>query len=389
MKSTKTNIPILFLGTQMEVAGAQRMLLSQARWFQGEGYMVQAVFFYDKQGLRDGWQRAHQFPVLSLEARKPNSDSISNTIRLFRAFWRLFRILRSGIKVIITYTPHSNLIGLPLAWLARVPVRIGTHHGYIEGSSRLLAWFHGRLTNSRICSIMVAVSAQVQHYAITHEGVTPTRITVIQNGIDPLDVVSNKPWLRENLRTQLGIPEDNLLILTVGRLTQQKGHTYLLDAISRIAPRFSGVRFIFAGDGSLRPNLEAKARNLGISDKVIFLGIRDDIGDLLFSSDVFAQPSLWEGLSLALLEALMAGIPVLATQVEGVVDVVEHGKSAWLVPPKDAESLATGLERLITDNNLRSQLSKEGQARAQKSYSIDTMCRAYEQLIKSLLPDAS
>lgn len=371
----------------MEVAGAQRVLLSQARWFQNTGYPVQAVFFYDKQALKDEWQREKAFPIIPLEARKLNADPVSNTLRLLRALLRLYRILRNDIKVIVTFTPHSNVLGLPVAWLAGVPVRIGTHHGYIEGSSKFLAWFHGRLTNSRICSAMVAVSAQVRNDAVRREGAKPKRISVIENGVESTGRASKNSNSRECIRKELSIGTEDLLFLTVGRLTVQKGHTYLLEAISRVVSNYPKTYFVFAGDGPLRIGLQEKAQALGVSNKIAFLGIRNDIGELLSASDVFVQPSLWEGLSLALLEALMAGLPVLATRVEGVVDVVEHGKSALLVSPKDAEDLAAALEQLITDDSLRERLSRFGQARAKKSYSIDTMCRSYEELIIKLLPN--
>ena len=388
MKPMQSNNSIVFLGTQMEVAGAQRMLLSQARWFQKKGFVVQAVFFYDKQGLSEGWQAANTFPVISLEARMPNANPFSNAGRLMRAFWRLFRLLKNN-QVIITFTPHSNLLGLPIAWLAGVSVRIGTHHGYIEGSSKLLAWFHGRLSNSKICSKMVAVSNQVKEYAIMREHVNPEKIIVIQNGIEPHRLVKEQATMRQVLRNQFHVAESDLLVVTVGRFTVQKGHTFLIDAISQIAPRYPKVHFVFAGDGPLRQELEGKVKSLGLITRITFPGIRNDINELLLASDIFVQPSLWEGLSLALLEALMAGLPVLATQVEGVADVVVDGKSALFVPPGDSERLAAALEKLMQDPELRSKLSKQGRERAEKSYSIDSMCNYYFQLIRNLLPDAS
>ncbi len=387
--SPQRNISILFLGSQMEVAGAQKVLLSQARWFHHKGYKVQAVFFYDKQGLAEDWQKANPFSLISLEARKSSSNPVSNLFRTFRSFWRLFRLLRKKILVVITFTPHSNLLGLPIAWIARVPVRIGTHHGFIEGSSSLLAWFHGRLTDSRICSKMVAVSAQVLNYAIDREGASPDHLAVIENGIEPFRSTQNRQAARKKTLDQIGLKDADLLILTVGRLTVQKGHTYLLDAIAALAPHHPYIHFVFAGDGPLRSELESKARNLRISDRVTFLGIRKDVDELLFASDIFVQPSLWEGLSIALLEALMAGLPIIATRVEGVVDVVENGESALLVPPKDPQSLAYSLEILINDSGLRARLATQGQMRVKNRYSIDTMCILYEKLIQTLLPNAS
>jgi glycosyltransferase involved in cell wall biosynthesis len=384
MKPAHSDLTILLLGTQMEVAGAQRVLLSQAHWFQSHGYLVQAVFFYDKQGLKADWLQKNKFPIFSLEAKKIGSNPLFNPFRLIRSCWRLFLLLRRQVNVIISFTPHSNILGLPIAWLAGIPVRIGTHHGYIEGSSRLLAWFHGRLTNSWICSKMVAVSSQVRDYAVKREGADANQIAVIENGIDLIEL--RKPADKLLKRSQLGFGDKDVLILTVGRLTVQKGHTYLLDAIARI--NIEGVKYLFVGDGPLRAELEAKAKDLGISKTVFFLGVRSDIEELLFVADIFVQPSLWEGLSLALLEALMAGLPVVATRVEGVIDVVEDEKSALLVPSKDAEALAKALTRLISDGGLRYRLSAEGLERVKKSYSVENMCKSYESLIIKLLSNA-
>jgi glycosyltransferase involved in cell wall biosynthesis len=382
MQSAK-QAKILLLGTQMEVAGAQRMLLSQARWFDKHGYEVKAVFFYDKQGLQKTWQAGENFPVLSLDGWGAKSFILFKLPALLRALWALFVLLRST-DVVITYTPHSNLLGLPLAWLARVQARIGTHHGFIEGSSGLMARVHGWLTNSWICSAMVSVSAQVKDYAIRKEGARPERIIVIENGIDPAVTKANSE-ARALSRAELGLKQGELMLLTVGRLTIQKGHTVLLDAIAQLAAKATTAKFFFAGDGPQKENLTKQVTQLGISERVAFLGVRNDIGQLLSAADVFVQPSLWEGLSLALLEALFAGLPVIATMVEGVVDVVEDGKSALLVKTGDAHELAKAIEQLIADEPLRRKLAVAGNERAKAKYSIDTMCGAYEKLFQSLL----
>lgn len=382
MAKKHDKFPILFLGTQMEVAGAQRSLLAQARWFHLQGYPVQAVFFYDKQGLQESWQAANPFPVISLNGWGGRSV-FSKIPNFVRALVSLYKMLRKDIKAIVAFTPHSNLLSLPLAWLARVPVRVGTHHGYIEGSSKPMAWLHGRLTNSRICSVMVAVSAQVREYALRREGAKDSRVVVIQNGIEAPARTAGKS--RVAAREELGIPKGGLLLLTVGRLTVQKGHTVLLDAIAQISARAPQTYFAFAGDGPRRAPLEAQAARLGITERVRFLGVRSDVAALLFASDVFVQPSLWEGLSLALLEALFAGLPVVATRVEGVVDVVEDGVSALLVPPNDASALAVALARVFEDATLRARLAAAGQTRSEANYGIDQMCKAYESLLQGLL----
>jgi len=376
---------ILFLGSQMEVAGAQRSMLAQARWFHHQGYPVQAVFFYDKQGLQPGWQAANPFPVISLDGWNPAGPMLFNIPRLLRGLTGLFLLLRQDIRAVVTFTPHSNLLGLPLAWVAGVPLRIGTHHGFIEGSSGLMDWLHGKLTNSRLSSIMVAVSTQVRDYAIKREKARENRLVVIQNGIEPLTKRS-KP--RATVRKEIGLSADSLMLLTVGRLTIQKGHAVLLEAIAQLAPAYPRAQFAFAGDGPLRPSLQIQADRLGIGNRVHFLGVQEDVASLLFASDVFVQPSLWEGLSLALLEALFAGVPVVATRVEGVVDVVEDEKSALLVAPGEVDPLAAALVRVIDDRGLRTRIARAGQDRAEKNFGIDKMCRAYEGLMQGLLDGA-
>jgi glycosyltransferase involved in cell wall biosynthesis len=373
----------------MEIAGSQRVMLSLARWFQQEGYSVQTVFYYDKQSLEETWQRDAKFQVASLQARKVDSNSISNLFRMVRGQLRLFSMLRKNIKVVIAFTPHSNLLGLPIAWIAGVPVRIGTHHGHIEGSSKFLSWLHGRLTNLPLCSRMVAVSSQVRDYAVLREGASGGKIVVIENGIESVESRDRSSESRRKIRISLGLGEEVTLILTVGRLTLQKGHTYLLDAVKILASKYPRTKFVFAGEGPLRDGLQEKANNLGISNSIQFLGVRDDTEDLLFAADIFVQPSVWEGLSLALLEALRSSLPVVASRVEGVVDVVVDGESALLVPAKDPTALAESIEKLIKDPALRKQLAINGHHRFLEKYSVDRMGRSYEELILNQIANAS
>jgi len=389
MPAPQDKFSILFLGTQMEVAGAQRALLSQARWFHEHGYSVQAVFFYDKQGLAKIWQRRYKIPVISLEAWKPNLFLPLNIFNLIGGLSRLVSLLRKKVKVIVTFTPHSNLLGLPLGWIAGVPIRIGTHHGYIEGSSSRLAWLHGRLTNSHFCSAMVAVSAQVRQFALRREAADARKLIVIENGVEPLGIKKLSALRRRTLRNKIGATGATTVLLTVGRLTLQKGHTVLLEAIAKLKIIKPRPVFAFAGDGPLKEELKEKAQRLGIAQQVRFLGIRNDVNELLLASDIFVQPSLWEGLSLALLEALLAGLPILATRVEGVIDVVENEYSALLVAPKNSAALAAAIQRLLGDNQLRKRLGRAGQKRALAYYSIEHMCKAYEGLLMGFINNES
>lgn len=380
----KTDLRILFLGTQMEVAGAQKMLLSQADWFHRRGYPVQVVFFYDKQSLAAEWQARHEFPIRSLGAWRYAGFSLFNYLRAIGGMLRLWKMMRANVDVIVSYTPHSNVLGMFVAWLAAVPLRLPTHHGYIEGSSRMLARVHGWMVNAGLASKLVAVSEQVRAYALDQESVQAQHIAVIENGIE--DPIEHKLSAREKdaLRKEIGVQKGQSLFLTTGRLTVQKGHTVLLKAIAMEKERLSKVFFAFAGDGAQRGKLEAEARELGLADQVRFLGIRKDVSALLQAADLFVQPSLWEGLSLAMLEALFAGCPVLATRVEGVVDVITDGQTGTLVEAGDPAALAEAMLRLLEDESLRKSLAQAGERHARGHYSVERMCGEYEDLVADL-----
>jgi len=133
----------------------------------------------------------------------------------------------------------------------------------------------------------------------------------------------------------MGFQAADRLFVTVGRLATQKGHSYLLEAIARVVNEFPNAKFLFAGDGPLRAELETRVDALNIRNYVWFLGIRNDIPLLLSMCDGFILPSLWEGLPIALLEAMYAGLPVIATDVEGVDEIIKDGENGLLVPPAD------------------------------------------------------
>ncbi len=384
MQKTDKRFSILFVGSQMEVAGAQRVLLSQARWFHERGHKVSAIFFYDKEKLQEKWQRENPFPVISLESWRYGAFPLFNYWRLVGGLLRLMGLMRKEVDVVESFTPHSNVLAMPVAWLAGVPLRIATHHGYIEGSSSLLARIHGWMMSSALASKVVAVSEQVRDYALQKERMRPEKLRVIENGIESLELSSLADAKRLAIRTELAVPKDGQLLLTVGRLTIQKGHTVLLKAIAKITAKYPRAVFAFAGEGKQRQKLENEARQLNISDKIRFLGVRQDVAELLLASDVFVQPSLWEGLSLAMLEALLSGTPVLATEVEGVVDVIENDVTGLLLPAGDEDALAVSMARLLNDKNLHSQLGQAGKAHVEAHYSIDNMCSQYEALMQDL-----
>ena len=275
--------------------------------------------------------------------------------------------------MIETFTYDSNVLALPLAWLAGVPARIATHHGIIENFPAWIEKLHTWLVNAGIASVLVSVSGKTLEQAI-HAGIRPECNTVIPNGILPVIIRSAD---RSEIRREIGLENGGPMLLSVGRLVYQKGHEYLVHAMPQVLRRYPRAKAVICGEGALRPDLERQIGELGLQSSVKLLGNRNDVGPFLASADLFVLPSRWEGLPVALLEAMGAGLPVVATRVEGVDEVVEDERQGLLVPPEDSDALASALLQLIGDPQLRSRMGEAARRRIQAHYTLDIMCDKY------------
>jgi glycosyltransferase involved in cell wall biosynthesis len=218
----------------------------------------------------------------------------------------------------------------------------------------------------------------------TSLGFAPGRISVIPNGheVGPGQRVIDRDWIRASL----GVGKQDKMLLCVGRLINTKR---VCDAVAAVgllgAP--ANVKLVIVGEGPERPALEEQVRKLGLSGSVILAGQRNDVPDLLAAADVFVFPSETEGLPNALIEACLAGLPIVACSVGGVVDVVQDGQTALLVPPRRPHELAGAVHRILTDPVKAGGLAVAAQAQARKTYSIEQSLSAlydvYDQLLGS------
>ena len=373
---------ILLIGTQMTIGGAQRGLFDQARWFKSQDCKVVVAFFYDKEGFHEKWGRSVDFPVYNLQAYERGAGFLRQGILLLRGLWRLWRLLqREKFDVVETFTHDSNTLGLPLAWLARVPVRIATHRGKIEAFPLWRQVLHNLLLNTGIAQTLIAVSEQTRVQAMS-EGVRENRITVIPNAVKPLDTSSVD---REAVRRELGVNKNDILLLSIGRLTYQKGHEFLIQAMPNVVRHFPNAKVGICGDGPLRSQLEKQIKEASLSNHVFLLGPWDDISPLLASADIFILPSRWEGLSRALMEAMAAGLPAIATKVDGIRDLITDDVNGLLVPSEDAEALGISILQLIEHTEMRRRIGAAGQAHVLQSHSVDDMCMKYYNVMLGLL----
>lgn len=222
----------------------------------------------------------------------------------------------------------------------------------------------------------VAVSEATRTDLETSLRVTPGGLRVVHNG------VPDQPGDRERGRLEARARAEELLVVAVGSLLALKNHELLIRSLAELNRQDAAApwRLAIAGTGPERARLEQAAREFGVEDRVALLGARDDVPDLLAGADIFAMPSRWEGLPLALLEAMFSGTAIVATAVGGVPEAIEDGTQGLLISPNDSHQLTNALRRLGRDPALRASLGQAARQRAEQDFSIAAMTNAYERI---------
>ena len=266
--------------------------------------------------------------------------------------------------------------GIVAAALAGVPARIASAQLFVElPHLRAVDMQHALI--SRCLHRHVAVSRHVAERLRDRLGVPAAKISVVPNAVEPRPIGERDARLRD----RLGAGDGRALVLTVARLDAQKGITHLLDAAALLPE----ATFAIAGEGPERAALESKAASLGIAERVRWLGHRDDVPSLLAAADLFVLPSLNEGLPLATMEAMLASVPVVATDAGGTREIVRDGVTGLLVPPADARALADAVGALLRDRTLASRLAAAGRELVEREHSAGAMVAAMSRLYDEVL----
>jgi glycosyltransferase involved in cell wall biosynthesis len=237
---------------------------------------------------------------------------------------------------------------------------------------------------ARLTDRAIAVSGSTRDFLVRERHVPARRVRVIWNGAPLAEFAPVTPAAALATRRQLGLPSDALVVGSIGRLSEQKGHRYLLDAAARVLPRRKDVRFLLVGDGDQMEPLRRQAEALGIAASVVFAGHRPDVPALLGALDVFCISSTYEGTPLALFEAMAAGKAIVSTAVDGCREVLENGVTGLLVPPRDPEALAAALLRVLDDAGLRAALAqraREASARYDIAACVAQMQDLYDEVL--------
>ncbi len=354
-------VKILHVITTLDVGGAEVHLLAQVRGQSRRGHDVRVLYLKGHGSLAD-------------EMRGAGAALVARAGPM-----ALLRSIRWADLV------HSHLLkaDMATALLATLAGRgsslVASKHNDEQVLKRpLVSRVHGWLGNRAVRTIVL--SDHVGRFVQEHGRLHPARIRRVYYGIDPapfeaaVRAARADPAGRNALRASLGFAPADVVFVCVARFAPQKAHGDLLRALALVAdPR---VRLLLVGDdpfGDGRRAAEALARELGLLPRAVFAGIRRDVPALLAMSDAFVMASLWEGLGLVFLEAMAAGLPVLATRVSAVPEVVVDGETGLLVPPADPPALAGALARLAADPAWRERLGRAGAARVQERFALERM----------------
>lgn len=298
------------------------------------------------------------------------------------AVLRIYAFLkREKVDILHMHMYHAALYGRIAGLLARVPVMITTDHGKGMWKKSWQVAFERYMVKHT--ALRIGVSQDIADIIRDRERVPDEKLMVVRNGVNAGRFRAGEAE-RASVRTELGVPEHTFLVGTLARLVEPKALHVMIEAISIASENLAGIRLIIVGDGPLRAELERRASDLKVGDRVTFTGARSDIPGLLAAMDAFALSSIREGLPISLLEAMAAGKPIVATRVGGIPDVIADREDGLLVEPNDPKAFAGAICDLAADADLASRLGRRAAEKAESDYSVKATARKLEEVYARL-----
>jgi len=311
----------------------------------------------------------------------------------FKPIRRLINIIRNERITLI----HSQ--GLRADFFARIAGRIAKSPYILSTVAMPLEGFDISFARKRIYSFFdrfseryvdrfIVISDELKKFLIDKHKIPPEKIFKIYNGIELNEYhPDNSDKSSMKIRKEFGIDKDEFLIAGIGRLVWQKGFEYLIDAVPRVTKQIAKIKFLIVGEGPLKNRLKEKRKKLRIEDKIIFTGFKSDIKEILSSIDILVMPSLREGFPMVTLEAMAMAKPIVATDIDGIREQIDHDENGLLIPPEDPEAIADAIIFLFNNKEKSEQLGFAAKKKAEEKFSVEEMIKktkgVYEELLVS------
>ena len=366
-------LKVLHLLATMPVGGAEDLVAAIVRGLDPNRFAV-SVATLGPPGPVGQELRGQGYEVVSLglDIKRTSTWQVVGSVR---------RLLKAGRPDILhTHLYHPNLYGrLGSLGLGLTGVVAAVHNSYTRVK------FHRRLWNILLgwaTDRVLVGSAQVWQDVRRYDGVPASRLLLMPYGIPLAEL--DPPLSRKEARERLGLSGGGLVIGAVGRLEEQKGHAHLLAALPDLQRQIPDLVVLLGGEGRRQEALKRQVRDLGLESTVRFLGTRRDLPEIYRALDLFVHPSLWEGLPLALLKAMGAGLPVVATRVSGSQEAIVDGVNGCLVEPGDPDALARAILDLHRQPEVRRRLGDAARRTVAARYSLEAMLKRLEELYLDL-----
>lgn len=381
MKQSGQEFNVMQVVRNLEIGGGQEVVRTLALNLTELGAETIVCAFEDgplrEQIIQEGIQ------VILLPERTVSILAFPSFLRELKAIQSALRNVIDEYNINVIQTHLLRILNIPVMFLMRYKpdllvywtfqnARFSLREDHLSSKKWLLKpkrWVYRLLylkAAGRI-SGYIAVSREVKQALVTEIGSIGDKVTVIFNSVDIRRYHPDAD--KKVIREQLGFDKQARIISVVATFKEQKGHRFLIDAASKLVERYPDLLILFIGDGGLRGDLKRQTEERKLVNHVQFLGTRQDIPDLLAASDLFVLPSLWEGLPMALVEAMASGLPIVATDVSGSRQAIQSGKTGILVPPGDADELVEAITNLLTNPDIGSKMGVAARLSAEKEFS--------------------
>jgi len=366
-RSMNQKIKIVHLNNTSSIGGAEQVILDLASYINPDRFKSYVGVFREGELTREIRRR----DIKSLKLKE------STQVYDYKFLKSLMQVIKQNrIDIIHSHTWGTDFYAYWVSRILKIPLITTVHNRYyiFQKWSRRFSY---KFFISHIEKI-VAVSKDIKDLLIKNLKLPTQKIKLIYNGID-IHKFEDKKGM-EKIRDDLKISKDDIILGNVGNLREVKDHYTLILSFSKIIPNFPRVKLLIIGEGELKSNLLMLCSELGLEQKVIFLGHREDVPSFLNLIDIFVLSSRMEGCSISILEAMASGKPVVATRVGGNPELILDQENGFLVPPAEPEKLAEKISILLKDEELRKNMGEKGKKKAKDKFSLERMIKDYEEL---------
>ena len=381
-------INVAFILTPIDFGGAERVSLNLLKAYDRKKYNILVIL------LIRPWEEKTFFAIeieklnikyLTIPVAIRPLENGNDYFRILRCYRILFSIFKKGeFDIIHTNGYFADIIGIPLSKLFRIP-HVSTCHGYINNDIKLRLYNFIDIFLLKFSDQIISVSDGIKDILISW-GITANKITTIPNAVILPDLTDRQIRdRRTSARKGYNINDEEIVIGYIGRFSEEKGLKFLLQAVITLNEQTLPIKIMLIGDGSERENLELISRKYGVAQHIIFTGFQQDVVSLLPALDIFILPSLTEGTPMAVLEAMSYGLPVIASRIGGIPDIITHNIDGILIYPGESKHIVEAILHLIKEPEIRKKLSINAKQKIKNFYGAKSWWNKIDNFYSQLL----